>query len=158
MSEDTETAITKRSVLRVAGTALAAGVGMTGAGSAHTTCSEVSCSCEMDCDASDDGCQIAGCETCDDDEHYTEDECTVWRRFCEDEVFCLETSEEAEAYSKCPFDALSHDTTIASGTTGNIQDVCYDSSECLQAIKVDFCGDVWWIKSDDLVESSSCFC
>lgn len=164
MTDDIEAAITKRSVLRAAGTALATGVGLSGGASAHTTCDKVPCNCVSDCshcsdnpDDCDDSLQVACCGSCSTDEHLTESDCDIWHRFCTSD-FCVQTDERAEAYSRCPFDAVSHEAYIEEGQAGQIADICYSNSECFQAVKVDFCGDTWWIRSDDLVASSGCFC
>jgi hypothetical protein len=87
----------------------------------------------------------AHCDACDE----------TASKFCPNE--CVATAEEAEAYDKCPFDALSYVTTVPEGRTGFVWDTCEDN--CTQAVKVRFdCDDVWWIKSSDIESAYDCTC
>jgi hypothetical protein len=131
MSEDSNGAFTKRSVLRTTGTALAASVGVTGLGSAE-------CGPPSYC--------------CDD---YDEPDCADIPWFCGGE--CVQTTEEAEAYSICPFDAVSHETYIEAGRTGFVGDTCSDG--CYNAVKADFdCSGTWWVRANDVKEVSDSYC
>jgi hypothetical protein len=134
MPENTEPTLTKRSVIEAAGAALAVGVGSTGLASAECTAPDHCC------------------------DEWDEPDCDEIPWFCLNE--CVVTAEEAEAYNRCPFDAVSHQTYIQKGRAGFVMERCTSSGECHQAVKVDFCGDVWWIRSNDLASTadSDCVC
>ena len=130
MSGDT---FTKRNIIKATGAAFTVGVGSVAPVSAHCT------SCD----------ECTPCEPCDarGDHH----------RFCGNE--CVVTVEETEAYDICPFDALSHVTTLESGRAGFIADTCENG--CEQGLKVDFgCSDTWWVEADDVCsgDDTNCLC
>lgn len=133
MSENTNATITRRNAIQATGAAFAVGVGATGLASAE-------CSPPDHC--------------CDE---YDEPACSEIPWFCLNE--CVVTTEEAEAYDECPFDALSHATYVQKGRAGFVMETCTDSGNCHQGVKVDFCGEVLWIRSNDLKKDTyACTC
>lgn len=135
MSDQAEPELTKRSVVKAAGAALAAGVGAAGTATAHCECDQAPEHC----------CDTSGC--CDDAD-----------RFCG--MTCVATTADAKAYDRCPFDAQSHVTYLNEGRTTFVGMTCTSDGDCYQAVKGDFCGETWWVRSSDLkkVPDSECTC